>query len=128
MQEIVKKRGFEKRGERGSPRPTSTKRGYGYRWQQQRASYLRVNPLCRMCAALGLTTAANVVDHVQRHSGPADPLFWDRSNWQALCFRCHDSTKQQIDRTGGARGHDAKGWRLHPLPKNFVVGLGKDKK
>jgi len=67
-----------------------------------------------MCEKLGLTVAANVVDHIRKHSGPGDPLFWDRTNWQALCYRCHDSVKQQIDRTGRARGHDARGWPLYP--------------
>jgi 5-methylcytosine-specific restriction protein A len=104
----------QKGGEGIPPRPHAAKRGYGYRWQQQRLLFLRAHPLCAMCEKLGLTVAANVVDHIRRHSGPGDPLFWDRGNWQALCYRCHDSVKQQLDRTGRARGHDAQGWALYP--------------
>ena len=37
----------------------------------------------------GRYTKATVVDHIQPHRG--DPkLFWDQSNWQSLCKRCHD--------------------------------------
>src|SRR5262245_65940031 len=104
-----------KPGEGIPTRPGSTERGYTYRWQRARMRYLRTNLLCRMCAELGHTTAANIVDHIHRHAGPGDPLFWYQANWQALCYRCHDSAKQSLDRTGVARGHDAQGWRITPL-------------
>ena len=32
---------------------------------------------------------ATVVDHIIPHRGD-DALFWDQSNWQALCKKCHD--------------------------------------
>ncbi|MGN8738508.1 HNH endonuclease signature motif containing protein [Bilifractor sp. HCP3S3_D3] len=39
---------------------------------------------------------ATVVDHIVPHRG--DPkLFWDRSNWQALCKRCHDKKTRKYD-------------------------------
>lgn len=37
----------------------------------------------------GKYTKATVVDHVVPHRGE-ELLFWDRSNWRALCKRCHD--------------------------------------
>jgi 5-methylcytosine-specific restriction protein A len=50
-----------------------------------------------MCERLGRITAAAVVDHIQPHRGSA-ALFWNASNWQALCRRCHDSRKQMLER------------------------------
>lgn len=87
---------------------TSTQRGYGYEWQQQRAAFLRRYPLCEFCRLEGRLTQATVVDHVAAHEG--DPArFWDRSNWQPLCKRCHDSTKARIERSGIEHGCDASG-------------------
>jgi 5-methylcytosine-specific restriction endonuclease McrA len=43
-----------------------------------------------MCEREGQTTPSEVVDHIKEVSGPYDPLFWDRSNHQALCFECHE--------------------------------------
>jgi 5-methylcytosine-specific restriction endonuclease McrA len=37
------------------------------------------------------------VDHIIPHRGD-DRLFWDRSNWQALCAHHHNSNKQRLDR------------------------------
>ncbi|MGI6057135.1 MAG: HNH endonuclease [Bilifractor sp.] len=31
---------------------------------------------------------------------PDQKIFWDRSNWQALCKKCHDKKTGQEDRTG----------------------------
>lgn len=41
--------------------------------------------------------AATVVDHIIPHRGD-QKLFWDRSNWQALCKSCHDSKTMTEDR------------------------------
>ncbi|MFG0755366.1 HNH endonuclease signature motif containing protein [Pseudomonas sp. TYF_14] len=76
---------------REKPRESSTARGYGYKWQQARAGYLAKHPLCIKCQARGLVVAATDVDHIEPHKGDMT-LFWDRSNWQALCGPCH-STK-----------------------------------
>jgi 5-methylcytosine-specific restriction endonuclease McrA len=54
-----------------------------------------------MCEAAGLTVAATVVDHITPHKGDA-ALFWDPANWQPLCKRCHDSTKQRLEKGGKA--------------------------
>ncbi|MCG7623196.1 HNH endonuclease [Epibacterium sp. Ofav1-8] len=58
------------------------------KWKAARIAYLRQHPLCVDCGELGVIEAATDVDHIIPHKG--DPkLFWVRSNWQALCHRCH---------------------------------------
>ena len=62
-----------------------------------------------MCAALGRTTAATVVDHIKPHRGD-DRLFWDfDNNVQSLCKPCHDRHKQRIERSGTEAGCDVDG-------------------
>jgi len=64
-------------------RPSSAKRGYGRTWQKERRGFLLTHPRCAGCGA-----KATLVDHIVPHRGnPA--LFWDRTNWQPLCFDCH---------------------------------------
>jgi len=73
-------------------RGTAAERGYGRAWQKARAAYLAEHPLC----VIALThrsdevVAAKVVDHIVPHRGD-QVLFWDVSNWQAGCKRCHDA-------------------------------------
>ena len=76
----------------------STKeKGYNHRWQLVRKAYLHSHPLCVLCQAVGRLTPATVVDHIVPHRG--DPiLFWDESNWQALCKSCHDHKTMTEDR------------------------------
>ena len=76
---------------------SSTKRGYGYRWQQYRVRFLDAHPLCVMCQSSGLVVAASVVDHITPHRGD-HRLFWDPKNHQALCKACHDGAKQRLER------------------------------
>lgn len=61
---------------------------YGTAWKKARAAFLRENPLCAECQRQGRLTPANTVDHVKAHRGDLT-LFWDRSNWEALCRSCH---------------------------------------
>jgi len=77
------------RKEQEKPRPTSTQRGYGSRWQKARAGYLRSHSLCVACTKEHRITSASVVDHIQSHKGDMT-LFWSPDNWQALCKRHHD--------------------------------------
>lgn len=72
------------------PRETAAARGYGYRWQQARAGWLRSHPLCAHCERAGLVVAANEVDHIKPHKGDM-AMFWDSSNWQSLCKPCHSA-------------------------------------
>jgi len=88
--------------EQNQARGGSAKMGYGYRWQKARELFLRENPLCAECQRYGRITPATVVDHIKPHKGN-QKLFWDWSNWQALCKQCHDKkTAQQDGRWGGA--------------------------
>lgn len=75
---------------------SSTKRGYGYKWQQRRKQFLQrpENVCCVYCARLGLTVVATVVDHIKPHRGDQE-LFWDENNWQSLCSSCHSGIKQR---------------------------------
>ena len=92
---------------------SSSGRGYGYRWQKARASYLEKYPFCVYClrdagieetehdriigAVLDKGLAlpyASVVDHKVPHRGDQD-VFWDRSNWQSLCATHHSRDKQR---------------------------------
>ena len=68
---------------------SASRRGYDSRWQKASRAYLRENPLCAECMRNGRYVQATVVDHVIPHRGD-QKLFWDKSNWQALCKPCHD--------------------------------------
>ena len=70
-------------------RASAAAMGYGSKWRTARKEFLRRNPLCVKCTASGILRAATVVDHVVPHKGDSR-LFWDQSNWQPLCKRCHD--------------------------------------
>ncbi|AQS48094.1 HNH endonuclease [Thioclava nitratireducens] len=70
-------------------RPTAAQRGYNQEWRKARIEFLRLFPCCAMCGA-----PATVVDHIKPHRGD-ERLFWDRSNWQALCEGCHNRHKQR---------------------------------
>lgn len=65
-------------------RPSSTRRGYDWRWRNYRKSYLRRNPICAVCGS-----PATIVDHIEDHKG-SSAKFWDKSNHQSLCKPCHD--------------------------------------
>lgn len=93
-----------------SRRESSTKRGYGYKWQKAREGYLRSHPFCVDHQRAGELVQAIVVDHKIPHrldeamsSGDADrianakALFWDQDNWQSLCKTCHDSKTARED-------------------------------
>ncbi|WP_404861852.1 HNH endonuclease [Georhizobium sp. MAB10] len=95
-------------------RKSSTQRGYGYKWQKARETFLAHpdNVLCRYCQADGLTTVATVVDHIIPHKQDLK-LFWDRKNWQPLCKPCHDGRKQSEEKGGKGRTRPtigADGW------------------
>lgn len=83
---------------------------YGKRWQDARKVFLREHPFCAICGK-PLAGADAIVDHIKPHKGDLD-LFWDQSNWQALCKQCHDSKKQRMERTCG--GCDASGMPTDP--------------
>lgn len=95
---VVRQQGEEKR-------ESSTRRGYGYKWQQAREQFLREHPLCECpdCQTGKVrVTPATVVDHIVPHKGDMK-RFWDRKNWQAMAKRCHDK-KTARDDGGWGRG------------------------
>nr|DAF38975.1 MAG TPA: HNH endonuclease [Caudoviricetes sp.]DAJ57254.1 MAG TPA: HNH endonuclease [Caudoviricetes sp.] len=73
-------------------RGTAAQRGYGHKWRKARELFLNKHPICARCP-----DAATVVDHIIPHKGN-QTLFWDRSNWQPLCKRCHDKKTATEDR------------------------------
>ena len=70
-------------------RPSASERGYDSRWIKAKKRFLNSNPICKRCQEEGRITAAQVVDHRIPHRGD-QTLFWDESNWQPLCMRCHN--------------------------------------
>jgi 5-methylcytosine-specific restriction endonuclease McrA len=91
-------------------------RGYTWRWQKERALFLRAHPLCVMCSRALRVTPATVVDHIVPHKGD-QALFWSHANWQSLCKLHHDSTKHRLEGSGVEVGCDEQGVPLaigHP--------------
>jgi 5-methylcytosine-specific restriction protein A len=84
------------RREADSRRGNSAERGYGAQWRIARVHFLRNHPLCMGDACAGLLMPATVVDHITPHRGDVR-LFWDRTNWQALCKPCHDRKTARED-------------------------------
>ena len=78
---------------------SSSKRGYDSRWQKARKRFLArpENVLCAMCMKQGVYKKATIVDHIVPHRGDSG-LFWDETNWQALCKKCHDKKTMTEDR------------------------------
>lgn len=72
------------------------------RWRKRSGQQRHEHPLCKMCADKGLVTAAEVADHVVPHHGIV-ALFWF-GELQSLCKRCHDKTKQLIEK-GSYKGY-----------------------
>lgn len=72
-------------------RGTSAQRLYDGQWRIARAEYLRLHPFCEgECRLSGRVTLAYAVDHIVPHRGDSK-IFWDRTNWQSLCQREHNS-------------------------------------
>lgn len=82
-------------------RPTSSQRGYDYRWQQYASGFLVRHPLCVDCDKQGRTKAAACVDHITPVTSADDPLFWEPSNHQGLCIECHSVKTNTVDRGKG---------------------------
>ncbi|WP_374274450.1 HNH endonuclease signature motif containing protein [Brevundimonas sp.] len=82
--------------------------------RKARAAFLARHPFCRFCESRGVTTDAEVVDHIQPHRGD-EALFFDPDNWQALCAPCHDRFKAQVESRGW---HDMTDWAGLPIDPN----------
>ena len=75
---------------------SSSERGYNSAWRRARSAFLRDHPLCAECEREGRLTPATCVDHIKPHRGDKD-LFWDETNWQALCQSCHSRKTAKED-------------------------------
>ena len=53
------------------------------KWRETSKNFLKVNDTCCRCGG-----RATVLDHIIPHRGN-EALFWDESNWQPLCAKCH---------------------------------------
>ena len=80
-QRQVRQQSDERRG-------SASSRGYNSVWRKARETWLSRHPLCAECKRSGHVMPASIVDHIIPHRGDQD-LFWDTSNWQSLCARCH---------------------------------------
>lgn len=81
-------------------------------WQRRRKLQLRAHPLCKFCAADGLVTPANHVDHVKPHRG--DWNLFALGELQSLCAVCHNSKKQRDEARGFTATVDDDGWPTDP--------------
>jgi len=71
-------------------------RGYDKRWENFRVAFLKSRPLCEFCLGQGISTPATVCDHDIPHRDDPE-LFWNNT-FTALCKKCHDGTKQRLER------------------------------
>lgn len=87
-----------------------------YRYTRMRRVYLRDNQLCAECTRQHRTSLATEIDHiVPAHR--AIHLFWDVTNWQALCKPCHKA-KSEREGVNGA-SPQVRAWRKlarQPIP------------
>jgi 5-methylcytosine-specific restriction protein A len=81
-----------------------TSKYYTYQWHKRSRLFLNSHPLCVICDISGRVTAATCVDHIQPHQGDMT-LFWDESNWQALCDSCHSSKTAKEVKFGGKKDY-----------------------
>lgn len=77
-------------------REKAFERGYNSRWQKASKRFLAKHPVCVRCERIGKLTPATVVDHIKPHRGDK-VLFWNESNWQPLCKKCHDRKTRTMD-------------------------------
>ena len=75
---------------------SASSRGYGRAWQKASKYFLVAHPFCEECMKQGKYVKATDVDHVIAHHGDMR-LFWDSSNWRALCHSCHSKKTRRED-------------------------------
>jgi 5-methylcytosine-specific restriction endonuclease McrA len=88
---------------------------YNAHWRKARLRFLKSHPLCTECQRHGYLVAATEVDHVIEHKGDYE-LFWDTTNWQALCHMHHSqkTRSQMVKSPKLKRGADERGIPLDP--------------
>ncbi|WP_173424578.1 HNH endonuclease [Castellaniella defragrans] len=78
-------------------------------WRKLRAAVLTEEPLCRHCAARGITEPATDVDHIS-----GDPSDNSRENLCPLCHSCHSIKTARDHGKNVAMGCDVNGCPLDP--------------
>jgi 5-methylcytosine-specific restriction endonuclease McrA len=78
-------------------RGSARERGYSSKWDSASIGFLKKNKTCKACELAGVLQRAQVTDHVVPHKGDM-VVFWDRSQWQAVCRWHHDVVKQVLER------------------------------
>lgn len=106
-----RRKAAERKARHDERRPTARERGYDSKWDTARRAFL-MQPENRYCAC-GCGRRADTVDHIKPHRGNR-ALFWDRTNWQPMAFRCHSSKKQRVE-------HNAAGGHKHIRPAASVL-------
>jgi 5-methylcytosine-specific restriction endonuclease McrA len=75
-----------------------------------------------------MVQAATVVDHKRPHHGDK-ALFWDVSNWQALCAPCHNRDKQFMEKNNYTKDISCNGWPIDPAhpanTKKYFTNSGR---
>jgi 5-methylcytosine-specific restriction protein A len=89
-------------------RGNSAQRGYGHKWRKVRLAFLQSNPLCVRCQSEGRVKAATDVDHIVPHRGD-QAMFWDVSNYQALCHSHHSEKTATEDSGFGSSPEKGRG-------------------
>lgn len=75
------------------------------RYLKARKSFLSREPFCNKCTTVRHPVLANILDHIVPHRGDSG-LFWEYSNWQGLCKRCHDVKTAKYDSGFGNKKRD----------------------
>lgn len=82
-------------------------------WRKGRQEFLQQHRYCELCAAEGRSVLADTVHHKVPHKGRVS-IFFDRTQWQAMCTGCHARHGSFMDRHGFAPGCDEHGNPLDP--------------
>src|SRR5262245_21011127 len=91
---------------------------YGLSDHKKRAAHQKqIEPCCRMCAAEGRVSPAEVADHVTPvvdRNGVASFERFRLGELQSLCRPHHDSTKRKAQGFGYSGACDITGWPIDP--------------
>jgi len=76
-------------------------------YRRFRRALLDAEPLCRACAAAGRTREATELDHVVPLRARNLGGFWEVSNLQPLCRKCHAAKSALESEDARRRAHSA---------------------
>ena len=92
------------------------------RWRRESREFLAEYPACVLCGQ-----PAKVVDHITPHRGD-EALFWDKSNWQPLCWKHHSAKtlgENNFFREGGRGGKNISQPAVDQRAPSFVCTCEK---